>query len=432
MKRIAFFIFITLLFIQSQIIHASSKDTYTVLETKIEVVKLPDRKIQIAFLNDNPFDIILGDEHHQYNVNGIDTDLENYIIYGYVADTSYQGPDYYDAYILIVSRTGEILHETHLNLGNLEEVKTMILLEGKPIFHVRSLYEDEYAYYHHDFDYFIVFDEEYQSYESIKFKEEILRIQKDHQIIYVSDKFHGDYHAGFNNNLEVLYDGIVYGVVNYGVYYGEVTITLLNGGIVNQEKITHQKTLDYPGYYQILYKNQIVTFTIHPIISGISANQITNDSVAIDINRGHSYLNNDVYISGTLITQAGHYELIVEGFNGYHQIIPFTIASNLKGIYNEQVYFEEKTITFNGVGYLNNRFIESGYQITESGHYTLTIYGENGYTEAHHFQLDLSQQQQNNIKQSLMYLEITLISLAVSLTFIFIFKKHIYKKIKAS
>jgi hypothetical protein len=169
------------------------------------------------------------------------------------------------------------------------------------------------------------------------------------------------------------------------------------------------------------YANRISTFVLHPIIRGIEANQVTNEAVSVYVSNGYLTLNDDVYMNESTISDPGYYVLKVEGLNQYNIEIPFTITSNLEGIYHNQRYDSPRTITFNGLAYLNNRLIESPYRIDESGLYTLSIYGENGYQENHQFELAITETT-TPIKESLMYVEITLLALGFTGLFVLFIK----------
>ena len=116
--------------------------------------------------------------------------------------------------------------------------------------------------------------------------------------------------------------------------------------------------------------------------------EIYNNSVTPVISSGNVILNNDIYISNTEITNPGNYEFIVNGANNYTENLSFTITSNLEGIINNNIYIEPITLDFNGNGYLNNQFIESPYEVIESGDYIFKIRGENNYMETYFFSIE--------------------------------------------
>ena len=120
---------------------------------------------------------------------------------------------------------------------------------------------------------------------------------------------------------------------------------------------------------------------------GYKAKKNIGEWVYAFVSGGNVMLNNDIFVSNTEINKPGNYELIINGANDYHDMIDFTITSNLEGIINNNTYLDPVNISFKGDGYLNNNFIQSPYEITESGEYILKIKGENNYLETYYFSI---------------------------------------------
>ena len=99
-------------------------------------------------------------------------------------------------------------------------------------------------------------------------------------------------------------------------------------------------------------------------------------------------LNNDIYVSGTVISKPGNYELSIRGIGNYLEKYNFTITSNLEGIVNDHTYNEPVEISFNGDAYLNNQFVTSPLVVSDVGDYILKIKGENNYLETYYFQIE--------------------------------------------
>ena len=145
--------------------------------------------------------------------------------------------------------------------------------------------------------------------------------------------------------------------------------------------------IDYPGVYDLEYNNYEYSFIVNPIITGIENLGVYSTSVTPYISSGTTYLNNDVYVSGTEISEPGNYRLKVIGANDYVKEVQFTITSDIKGVLHNQTYSDDVEISFNGDGYLNNTFIESPYTISGPGDYILKIQGNGNYLETLYFNI---------------------------------------------
>ncbi len=391
----------------------SAKDStiFYANNTEIEIIEDSPTAKKVQFSGSANFEVILGDDNTLIGVNGAAYHQENYILYGYqnenLIDTAYDG------FIVFYNELGEETFRHVFDLGEQEEFIGLYNLNDTLIYHLRQSITNENGDHVHEKDYFIRFDEDHEHYDFTRFKEQMIRVDIIEDYIYLSHKHHGDYHVAFNKDFDVLYDGVLYGAVNYGTYFNQIDLTLLNGGYLNEEYINKDISVDYPGYYVVNYKDNIYTFVLHPLVEGIKANDIRNEPVTLFVSNGYLLLNDDLFINETTIDEPGHYTLTIEGVNDYVLEIPFTITSNLEGIYHNQRYFEAKTITFNGLAYLNNRLIESPHKIEESGVYTLTIFGENNYQETHQFEVEIDESKET-LKETLMYVEISLIALALT------------------
>lgn len=420
MKRIVFLCFLALILLgSSKHLKAEDRTIFYANSTEIEVIDYSLTAKKIVFSGEANFEVILGDSETLIDINGATFYEDTYLLYGY-HNQNIINPDY-DGFMIMYDQHGQELNRVIFNLEEQEEFIGVYQLNNKQIYHLRQSVTNPNGDHEHHFDYFLKFDDTYDGYDYTRFKEKMIRSEIIDEYLYLSHKHHGDYHVAFNHEFDVIYDGVLYGVVNYGTYYDSVDLTLLNGGYLNEDYIIKDISVNYPGYYVINYKDQISTFVLHPIINGIEANMITNEAVTIHVSSGYLRLNDDIYINQTPIDDPGYYVLTIEGINQYVQEIPFTLTSNLEGIYHNQRYNEPKTITFNGLAYLNNRLIESPHTIHESGSYTLTIFGENGYQETHQFEIELKPVAKT-LNESLMYVELTLIGIAATGLFIFFIK----------
>ncbi len=143
----------------------------------------------------------------------------------------------------------------------------------------------------------------------------------------------------------------------------------------------------------MLYNGYTYRFVVEPIVTGVTDNEVYLETVTPVIKTGKAYLNNDLYVSGTPITEPGNYTLKVDGLNNYEKIYNFSINSSVTGILNNQVYDNDVQIEFEGEGYLNNTFIESPYTVTDDGEYLLKIRGEGNYLETYYFSVEKAEEE---------------------------------------
>ncbi|MFP4078366.1 MAG: hypothetical protein ACLFUQ_04420, partial [Candidatus Izemoplasmataceae bacterium] len=108
---------------------------------------------------------------------------------------------------------------------------------------------------------------------------------------------------------------------------------------------------------------------------------------AIEVSGGRTWLNDDLYINGTLVAKPGYHTLKVEGANDYLYTAHFTLESGLEGVEEGGVYTDSKTLFFSGEGVLNEEAIDSGHTLKNPGSYTLKILGHSDYEEKVSFEI---------------------------------------------
>ena len=74
--------------------------------------------------------------------------------------------------------------------------------------------------------------------------------------------------------------------------------------------------------------------------------------------------------------------------DNYAYEIPFKITARIDGVEHLKTYNESVVITYQGEGYLNNEFLESGSEVSENGTHTLKVFGEGGYLELVTFKIE--------------------------------------------
>lgn len=175
------------------------------------------------------------------------------------------------------------------------------------------------------------------------------------------------------------------------------TLYILGEGMLNDQKETGLVDIDYPGHYRFDNGKVTDTFTLHADIQGVSEGAIYTEPFTVTVDEGHTFLNHSLYVNEQMIDEIGHHTLRVEGVGNYEKTVDFTLKSNLNGIQDGGHYQSERTLTFNGEGYLDNHRINSGITIDECGEYHLTIEGANGYSETYAFTVAMESMQEASL-----------------------------------
>ncbi len=228
-------------------------------------------------------------------------------------------------------------------------------------------------------------------------------------------------------------------------YIGEVTPVISGGTItLNGVPYTSGTKIDIPGYYTITvlgaadFKKDI-HFIVKPSEVNVEQGATYHRSVIPAVSKGTLTLNDEPYISGSVLNKSGKYTLVILGENGYLESITFTLVAGANveegmhyheavtlqfvgtatlneepvdpetvlekvGNYQLKLVDGESTFTYNFViepDYsifedritscvidfenctlkLDGEAIENAVEVTEVGNYTLTVEGENGYTK---------------------------------------------------
>lgn len=201
----------------------------------------------------------------------------------------------------------------------------------------------------------------------------------NHLVLHYSDE-----NVIFDSNLD-----IVDSIDIDSEYLGEYSTTFqglayINGVLVDKINI------DYPGHYNIMFKNDDYEFDysikILPIIeiSGDFSNGTYTDSVSI-ISNGEIYLNGEKIYSGNIIETPGNYLLTIRGENDYSYEKEIVILPKIQYSNNESTYdlidglivSESIRIYSNGTKILLNGEEYKSEVINEPGQYALVVCGEN-------------------------------------------------------
>ncbi|MBI9008885.1 MAG: hypothetical protein JEZ05_02530 [Tenericutes bacterium] len=149
--------------------------------------------------------------------------------------------------------------------------------------------------------------------------------------------------------------------------------------------------IQYPGNYDIIIQNKQYTFSysiiVHPelLIVGEEFNDAYRGSIAI-IAKGEIQVEGKPYVSKTPINDPGYYQIVIYGANGYiytKDIVVFPyITYSLKDVsydfIEDLVVYEAIAIYSNANTILVDNEIYNSEWITNTGVYSLIIYGVNG------------------------------------------------------
>ncbi|GEM_PF-907110 len=331
------------------------------------------------------FELVLGEPDLKYSSKGVEIVGEHYVVYGNVLDER-DNRRAYDAFMLIVDGQGETLVREILDFGFHEGIEEVFHVENRMIALVEQTFEDTDGTKHH-FAYF----EEGGHVQTLSPGLELKRLEKHGDVLYLSENNAGYFERALLPDGEFLSPGVVHGLMHRGEYETGVMFHSLNLYEIEGKTVRNAHVVDYPGHYSFSVSGRIQAFTVHPRVEGIKAQGVYDKPVAVHVDSGHLFLNNDAYKNGELIDKVGHHTLRIEGLNGYEKRISFTVTSGLIDIENHGVYDEAQTLSFRGEGELNGTPLASGTTLDEAGDYTLTISGVNDYVETHHFTLDIEE-----------------------------------------
>ena len=347
-----------------------------------------NRGISIEKTGINPFYTVVDNEGEYYIINGvIKTDI-HYIVYGGIHLNGNE--TYYDSMFIVFDQLGNLVEKTTIYIDefdDLEEIVGAYLIDNILIFHNIKTTDDGMEY-HFVTNYFTSYDLSLNLIDTIEISNDIKKITSNDKYILLNYEYDNDYNCAIRDDLSILLPTDIIDIENNQVFIDEVSIEFLNRALLNDKIVSNGVTIDYPGNYKLVHNNFEYNFVVKPKVSGVVDNIITNEGVSPVISAGNIMLNNDIFVSDTEINYPGNYTLSIKGINNYFDNYNFTITSDMEGITNNHIYYEDVTVTFNGEGYLNNQFIESPIEVSEAGEYILKIKGENNYLETYYFQIE--------------------------------------------
>lgn len=409
MKIIAFLCCLMIGFMVQNDVMAFRDQTFETPHTTFEYSRDAEGHALLSADGKHTFTVTLGCDDIKFYVNDVVVDGEHYVAYGFVSDNSSE--QFYDAFYAAISETGNVLHTQILQYDSLSEVKDVYDLAGTAIYKINRniVTQAGYETIGHTL---ITLDDAMAVAHTLDMEDYIKTARIEEDKVYFAASYQSEAHSAIDASLNLYERGIVYGISNHADYEGHVHAEFVGVGLLGGVSVVNQISIDYPGHYVFEYEDYTYRFTVHPTVSGVSDGMKTADPVRIEYSDGLAFLNHDLYVSGTRIDTPGYHTLSIEGDNNYVHQVRFTITGNIEGVYDGRSYDEARTITFQGNGYLNNRFIESGISVEEAGHYTLRIEGVNGYTEVIHFEI-LEPSIENTHNQALLAVEIGVLATAL-------------------
>ena len=191
---------------------------------------------------------------------------------------------------------------------------------------------------------------------------------------------------GYQKTLNFTIDTIVDGVENNGIYEGSVTPTFTKGtATLNGEPYTSGETITTPGVHNLVITGEngysvSLSFEVVLLDKNIQNGGIYTGEVCPEFSGGDITLNDETYISGTVIDVPGNYTLIVKGANGYKKTYRFVVTPELVNVENGKTYTESLVpCVSKGRITLDGQPFTSGTLLNTSGNHTLIIIGEGGY-----------------------------------------------------
>lgn len=159
---------------------------------------------------------------------------------------------------------------------------------------------------------------------------------------------------------------------------------------LNDSEITDLYELNTPGSYTLTvfgtngYTSEY-KFTVISVLSGVINGQNYDHSVTANTSIGQWYLDDQPYVSGTLITEIGHHTLKVSGPE-YEQICSFTITVDVSAYANNL-----KTYNYTDTDlelYINGEKYTAGAKFNQVGNHTVEYRGANGYVSSADFTIE--------------------------------------------
>lgn len=172
-------------------------------------------------------------------------------------------------------------------------------------------------------------------------------------------------------------------------YVDQLTLHFVGEGTLNDEAIIAGTLLNKIGNYTLKLIDGENTYTynfkIEPDYSIFESEIIKN--FEFTYSNAEVLLNNELYLSGTKMSEVGNYTLKVLGINGYINSIDFAIHPSVN-VEDGIEYTTSKFLIINGgKATLNGKSINVFSYVSEIGNHTLVITGINDYVKTINFSI---------------------------------------------
>lgn len=379
MKKIVFLFL--LLFITPSSLEAKTLNT-NCFNGEIEINDSYEEGISVLKRGPNPFLSILDEQDGYFHVRDMLCTDDIIVIYGYAHFDN--NPTYYEGFMIALDASGNEIYRKVFDYGELEEVVNIVYFDYVfgLIIHQHEYTEDpEFMQ-----SYILLLDSDFNQLKESYYNQEIISVFTKDNVMAVNFGYDTSFDIGIVSDLTEIYPDQIFTFEEH--YYHPINIPFINEALINGEIVSNGVTLSYPGHYEFVYNKQKYEFTVHPTVTGVEDNNLYYEPVSIHVNEGNVFLNNELYINGTLVTAPGNYQLKVEGTGNYSYELTFAIGSTIQGVVNGVSYDEPITVSFTGQGYLNSNQVTSPIIVDQEGEYVLRVLGENGYSEEYHFSLN--------------------------------------------
>lgn len=182
-------------------------------------------------------------------------------------------------------------------------------------------------------------------------------------------------------------------VIDGGKYTKAITISVPNcTAYLNDVKISGSYEVNAPGSYTLSiigtngYTNEY-SFTVTPVVTGVENGKEYTNSVVVNTSVGQWYLDDEPYVSGTVISEIGYHTLRVSG-PGYEQVRKFTIVVDVSPYAYElkRYNYVDTDIEL----YLDGEKYVSGTKFSQVGNHTVEYRGVNGYVSSATYTIEYS------------------------------------------
>ncbi|MDR1093665.1 MAG: DUF5011 domain-containing protein, partial [Clostridiales bacterium] len=207
--------------------------------------------------------------------------------------------------------------------------------------------------------------------------------------------------GGYTRTLHFTVLPNISGVADNGMYTAAVTPIIYNAAslALNGSTYTSGTQIVNFGYHTLVITGaggytQTLYFTVLPNISGVTDDTeyiaaVTPVVANANANTQSLTLNGKGYESGTAISGAGNYTLVITGMGGYTRSLYFTVLPIIVGVTDGGEYPAAVTPIIDNAQSLalNGKEYKSGTAIPNVGNYTLRINGAGGYSKTVSFSI---------------------------------------------